>query len=109
LAAAKKMLKKFKYWKSPCILAEERKIKRSKLVATLSQPPTVSEHASHDHNASAPNALIGVPATVPLPDTGISSIRSLAYEAIFFMKWKFIKLNKKDLEQDALNLCRNKT
>jgi hypothetical protein len=25
------------------------------------------------------------------------------------MKWKFIKLNKKDLEQDALNLCRNKT
>jgi hypothetical protein len=63
----------------------------------------MSGDALHDHNApvpSAPNAA---------PDSGIGSIKSVAYEAIFFMKWEFIKLNKKNQEQDALNLCRNKT
>jgi hypothetical protein len=73
------MLKRFKYWKSSCVLAEERKIKGSRLVATLSDPPTVREDASHDHNVPVQNASIGVlPATVPSPDSGISSIKRLA-------------------------------
>jgi hypothetical protein len=110
LSAVKKILKRCKYLKSPCVLVEERKIKKLKLVATLIHPPTVSGDALHDHNApapSAPDALL--PASVPSPDSGISSIKILPYEAIFFMRWEFIKLNKKDQEQDALNLCRNKT
>jgi hypothetical protein len=83
------MLKRFKYWKSSCVLAVERKVKGSKLVATLSHPPSVSEDASHDNNAPAPSAPIGVfPATVPSPDTGINSIKSLAYEAISYFHYE---------------------
>jgi hypothetical protein len=109
LSAAKKMLERFKYWKSHWSHVEERKIKTSKFVATLSHPPTVSEDASHDHNAPAPSAPKAVlSASVPSPECCIHSIKSLAYEAIFFKKWEFIKLNKKNLEQGALHLCKNK-
>jgi hypothetical protein len=110
LSSAKKILKRCKYLNSSCVLVEERKIKKLKLVATLIHPPTMSGDALHGHNApvpSAPNAVL--PANVPSPDSGIGSIKSLAYAPIFFMKWEFIKLNKKNQEQDALNLCRNKT
>jgi hypothetical protein len=103
LSAAKKILKRCKYLKSPCVLVEERKIKKLKLVTTLIHPPTMSGDVLHDHNAptpSVPNAVL--PASVPSLDSGINSFKSLAYEAIFFMKWKFMILNKKDQEQDAL-------
>jgi hypothetical protein len=78
-------------------------------VTTLSHPPTVSEHALYECYAPTPNAPKGVlSASVSSPVISINSIKILAYEAIFFMKWEFIKLNQKGQEQDALNLCRNK-
>jgi hypothetical protein len=95
---------------NPCVLVEEWKIKKGKIGGNTDSPTHMSGDALHDHNApvpSAPNAVL--PASVPWTDSGIGSIESLAYEAIFFMKWEFIKLNRKDQEQDALNLCRNKT
>jgi hypothetical protein len=86
LPAAKKLLKRFKYWKKHCVIVEERKIKTSKLVATLSYSPTVSEDASHDHNAPAPSAQkAALSASVPSPEGCIHNIKSLAYEDIFFM------------------------
>jgi hypothetical protein len=48
-------------------------------------------------------------ASVPSPDTGIDSIKSLGYEVIPFINWEAIASNKKDLEQDALNLCKDET
>jgi hypothetical protein len=75
------MLKRFKYWKSPCVLVEESKIKRSKLVATL------SGNAIHDHNAPAPNTPKAVLlASVPSPVIGINSIKSHAY--IFYFPYE---------------------
>jgi hypothetical protein len=50
-----------------------------------------------------------LPASVSSSDTAIDSSKSLAYESFPFINWESITSNKKDLEQDALNLCNKKT